>query len=109
MTGCHKIALLSYSYRGKLRGQEQWQEVLSLLFPFRGRLKQQRTDWLRAFPPQHPTQSGSGAIARDSVTNRFNGVPLLGPNSMMEWLGWARAMSGPLISSRRRGEEEESN
>jgi hypothetical protein len=31
-------------------------------------------------------QSGSGA--RDSVTNRFNGVPLLGPNSMMEWLGW---------------------
>lgn len=40
--------------------------------------------------------AGSGSIARDSVTNRFHGDPLLGPNSMMEWLGWARAMNGAL-------------
>lgn len=35
-------------------------------------------------------------LARDSVTNRFHGDPLLGPNSMKEWLGWARAMNGAL-------------
>lgn len=69
-------------------GKNSGKRFFLSFFPsfLRGRLKQQRTDWLRAFPPQHPTQSGSGEYDfRDSVTNRFNGVPLLGPNSMMEY------------------------
>lgn len=95
MTGCHKRESITFIFiSGKVAGART--VARGSFSPFSLLLygKQQRTDWLRAFPPQHPMQSGSGAIARDSLTNRFNGVPLLGPNSMMEWLGWARAMNG---------------
>ena len=97
MTGCHKRESITFIFiSGKVGWEEQWQEVLSLLFPFfyTGTAKAVENRLAACIPSTTPNAIRLGAITRDSVTNRFNGVPLLGPNSMMEWLGWARAMNG---------------